>query len=106
MTTLLHQSVYLCAVTNDQMEPAAWCTDVIGPGDIRGIIPASKPLKMWTCVLQYGVLDTAFDLDVVCCVFTFVHTRHKLLFDIRWGHLGIYDTAAALEADHPGTEHY
>jgi len=75
-----------------QSETYAWCTQVIGQGSRAAKM---DPSSTWHCVCRDLGTSSATKM---CYVFTFINPAHKLLFDIAFGHLGIHDSVAALEA--------
>ena len=68
-------SVYI-SISWSANEAAEWCAQVIGT-------------QLW-CWRTSRIYNNGIPTN--CCVFAFVDPRHKLLFDIRWGHLGIHDS--------------
>jgi len=88
-----HTSVY---ISNRTQVLAAyhWCTQVIGPSVYNRNVQQLDVMWTFTCV-DSGVL---WAHDTTTHVFSFVNSRHKLLFDLAWGHLGIYDSVAQLQA--------
>ena len=90
-----HQSVYV-RPTDDLLLTVDWCRQVIGADSVRQPGPRVDSPCAWSyvCVNWRGPGGTS-----LCYVFSFVSSAHKLLFDITFGHLGIYDTVVDLEAD-------
>jgi len=92
MTTPAHtvHSVYMSSSISDDRAALKWCRDTFGvshnvTNDVN-----------WS--FRYARVYIHGDCTVTdSCVFDFVDPRHKLLFDIRWGHLGIYDSVQSLE---------
>jgi len=91
MTTLLHTSVYISSTAHDRAT-VEWCRRVIGTVDAHMPLQASR-LWSWHRNCIYLKQDSTH-----CCVFRFVDARHKLMFDLAWGHLGVYHTSAELQA--------
>ena len=82
------QSVYI-GISWSANEAAEWCAQVIGNAKIDVVTGEVLAARLWSWragrIYNNGIPTN-------CCVFTFVNSRHKLLFDIRWGHLGIHDS--------------
>ena len=78
-----NHSVY--AVPLQCARPAEWCRALIGDHNWRKVD---------------GQHSLRFSLSGYnsYCQFSFADLRHKMLFHIAWGHLGIYDSVALLEA--------
>jgi len=85
MTTLPHTSVYISSTAHDRAT-VEWCRQVIGTVDVN-----NARSWYWHRRCVYPKL-----ISTNCCVFEFVDARHKLLFDLRWGHLGVYHSVQSL----------
>jgi len=86
-------SVYISS-TADRAS-LAWCRNTIGISKSDLVICTVLTKRAWSfsyhsIYIHGGCTDY--------CVVGFVDPRHKLLFDLAWGHLGIHDSVAALEA--------
>jgi len=92
----LHQSVYIWN-NHNTIAAGEWCIRVIGPGRRQDYQHFDYPGLMWNCSCVESV--SPHSVITECYVFTFINPAHKMLFDIAWGHLGIYDSVALLQAD-------
>jgi len=107
MTQTQHavRSVYISNRSSDDLAAIEWCRNTFAASHLGHGIEFKEPCWSFGYARVYihrGCTVTVKELSV----FEFANSRRKVLFDIRWGHLVIYDSVAALEADHPGTEHY
>jgi hypothetical protein len=86
----LHTSVYISSKAHD-CATVNWCRQVIGTVDALAPKQASRAWSWYRrCVYPKHISTN-------CCVFDFADSRHKLLFDLAWGHLGIHNTVQSLE---------
>ena len=79
-----------CASQTDHMRMFIWCERVVDQG--RSSHTNHLGEFYWSCQ------TTKYIDGCQECAFEFANAQHKLLFDIAWGHLSIYSSAAQLKA--------
>jgi len=87
----LHSSVYISSTAHD-CATVDWCRQVIGTVDALMPLQASRAWSWHRRCVYPNHIPTN------CCVFSFVDAQHKLLFDLAWSHLGIYDSVQLCQA--------
>jgi len=86
MSEHTHQSVCISSTVID-CALVEWCRQVMGT-------VGGNNARSWSwhrrCVYPRHISTN-------CCVFSFIDARHKLMFDLAWGHLGIHNSVQSLE---------